>query len=457
MFVRVTGETLFKNMTGTAAAAGQRLAVRGCRDVKPAAAAARRALVARFGDLARRYGFAEVELPVIERAELFLSALGSSSDVVTSELFRVTGPGPQDPKDRVQLALRPEGTAGAARAFVPRVSGDIARIWYAGPMFRYERPQKRRLRQFTQVGVECLGDCTVIADLDCIALAHEFISSTSAGKAACLHINTLGTQQDRKQFNNDLALWLKPRYAALSEISRKRFDTGNCMRILDSKLSEDQDAMSGAPTLTERLSQPELDRFQHLQTLLSDLGMHFVVDTSLVRGLEYYTSTAFEFIDLERRAICAGGRYEGVQGAAGVGFAAGLERLEDEESLADDSSNADHFGGVSGGVAIIAMASCAGVSPEESLALDVTRRLRQAGTCAVSRVISGKMGKAIGRAVREGALAVILIGTDEVSQGVVQVKLIEGSSHETRQPQRTIAVNEVTAAVDQHLRSRFNI
>jgi histidyl-tRNA synthetase len=444
-------------MTGAAAAAGQRLPVRGCRDVRPAAAAARRALVARFGDLAQRYGFAEVELPVIERAELFLSALGSSSDVVTSELFRVSGPGPQDTKDRVQLALRPEGTAGAARAFVPPMPGDVARLWYAGPMFRYERPQKRRLRQFTQVGVECLGDCTVVADLDCIALAHEFISTTIAGKTARLHINTLGTRQDRELFNNDLALWLKPRYASLSEISRNRFDSGNCMRILDSKLSEDQDAMRGAPMLTERLSQPEQDRFQHLQTLLSDLGMHFVVDTSLVRGLEYYTSTAFEFIDHEGRAMCAGGRYEGVQGAVGVGFAAGLERLEDEESLADDSTNANHFGGVSGGVAIIAMASGSGVSPEESLALHVTRRLRQAGTCAVARVVSGKMGKAIGRAIRERALVVILIGPNEVSQGAVQVKFIEDSSHDDRQPQRTISIDEVTSEVEKHLRSRCSM
>jgi histidyl-tRNA synthetase len=438
-------------MTG-ALPVGQRIPVRGCRDVRPAAAAARRALLSRFSELARTYGFAEVELPVIERADLYASALGSTSDVVTSELFRVAGPGPPDTKDKVSLVLRPEGTAGAARAFAPRVPGEVARLWYEGPMFRYERPQKLRLRQFTQVGVECLGDSSLVADLDCITLAHEFLSTTQAGRAAHLHINTLGTRQDRKLFNADLAQWLKPRYPALSDISRARFDAGNCMRILDSKLAEDQDAMRGAPTLTQRLSKPEQERFAHLRSLLNDFGVPHTMDTSLVRGLEYYTSTAFEFLDSEGRAICAGGRYEGVQGSAGVGFAAGMERLSDEESQTGDAAAGDSIGGLKGSIAVIALTSSERGSPEEVLALTVARRIRQVGASAVARIIVSKMGKAIGKVAREGAAAIILIGPEEASQGVVQIRLLEGSTHNSREPQRTIRVEDVTSTIKQHLR-----
>jgi histidyl-tRNA synthetase len=420
--------------------------VRGCRDVGPAAAAARRVLLSRFAVLAARYGFAEVETPVIERAALYAASLGATSDVVAAELFRVSGPG----GDRDALTLRPEGTAGVARAFgQSRAAGEAARVWYAGPMFRYERPQRLRLRQFWQVGVECLGEEGAHADLDCISLAKVFLEGTEGGKGVRLFINCLGSKDDRKGYNAALREWLAPRYQSLSVLSRRRFDAGNCMRILDSKLAEDEDALRGAPLLVEAVSEAERARFARLQLLLDNEGMRYIVDPMLVRGLDYYSSTAFEFLDGEGRAVCAGGRYEGVEGADGVGFAAGLERIEG----ATEEGAQTGLGGVQGGVAVIAIVGPAGEGGEtESVGGESVRRIRDAGMCALLwSARTGKIGKAIGRAVRDGALAIVLVGPDDVARNVVQVKLLEGTSHESRGDQQAVGLGDVVSVLVEHL------
>lgn len=434
-----------------------RIPVRGCRDVAPAAAARRRELVTRFGVLAGRYGFAEVETPLLERARLYAASLGAASDVVSAELFRVFGPAGPDADGRDALALRPEGTAGVARAFGARAAGAVpgaaARVWYAGPMFRYERPQRLRLRQFQQLGVECLGEDGVAADLDCISLAHAFLEETPGGRGTTLCLNTLGTRRDRAVFNERLRNWLAPRRESLSAVSRTRFDNGNCMRILDSKLPEDEDAMRGAPSLDESVGTEERDRFSVLREMLVDEGVPFAVDPKLVRGLDYYTSTAFEFIDSDGRAVCAGGRYDGLEGVSGVGFAAGLERLEGAETESDSDVT---LGTVSNGVAVFAIA---GPTPEagrdaEKNGRTCVRELRRAGVCAMQwSVRGGKIGKAIGRVVRDGALAVVVVGPDDVAKGVAQVKLLDRAATESRTDQRAVGLAEVVDVVHMHVNS----
>jgi histidyl-tRNA synthetase len=451
-----------------------RIPVRGCRDILPSSAATRRAIVSRFADLARVHGFVEVDTPVLEHAALFASALGETSDVIASELFLVEGgkgdggragggegnrgkaiPSPTERRAK-QVVLRPEGTAGIARAFAPKDKSFESRVWYTGPMFRYERPQKLRLRQFTQIGVECLGgDGSIGTDIDTIVLAHRFLDTTLGAAKASLTINTLGSLADRASYNESLAMWLRPRYSSLSALSRTRFDAGNCMRILDSKLSEDQDALHGAPLLLDHVGSAERDRFSMLQDLLCDAGVSFVVSPMLVRGLDYYTQTAFEFIDESGRAVCAGGRYEDVQGASGVGFAAGLERLEmpsAAKQLTDAAAylDASPLGGPRNGVAVIALSS-SHTSPTAQAGNLAVRQLRQAGVCAVGRLVATKVAKAIGRAVRDGAGAIVLVGSDDIAAGVVQVKLVDGTTHETRHQQRAMHIDEAVDLIAGHV------
>lgn len=448
-----------------------RLPVRGCRDIPPSLATRRRAMIDSFGLLARRFGFVEVEAPILERADMYTTALGATSEVVSAEMFRVSGPeansARRPPGDRAEVVLRPEGTAGIARAFAPRgpasSTSDGARVWYSGPMFRYERPQRLRLRQFTQVGVECLGECSVSADFDCIVLARSFLDSTPGGRSSSLVLNTLGSRVDRKAYNEVLAKWLAPRYGSLSFLSRQRFDTGNVMRILDSKLSEDKDAVLGAPMLQDFVSKTDQSRFMKLQDLLHGEGIKFRVDPCLVRGLDYYSSTAFEFVDKIGRAVCAGGRYEGVQGANGVGFAAGVERLEEVEGseAASEEKTQEVYGGVRNGVSVLLINAPSATggegsdqsSEEELVAFDVLRRLRGRGMCAVVQSVRGnKVGKAIGRAVRNGARAIVIVGPDDVAASVIQVKLIAGTTHEARQEQLTVPVDDVLGVVEKHVK-----
>lgn len=430
--------------------------VRGCRDVGPVLAAGRRALVNDFAALAARYGFAEVETPIVERAVMYSTSLGATSEVVSAELFCVSGPGASAHRkgERDRLALRPEGTAGVARAFgqrgANRPPGETARVWYAGPMFRYERPQRLRLRQFSQLGVECLGDASIHADLDCISLAHSFLAKTPGGKGSSLVLNTLGTKEDRAGYNDAMRDWLAPRVQALSPLSRQRFEAGNCMRILDSKLAEDEDAMRGAPCLSEAVGPSERDRFELLKSLLGDEGVPFKVDPKLVRGLDYYSSTAFEYVDGDGRAVCAGGRYEGLDCVSGVGFAAGLERLEGDDAV--DAAEGG-LGGVSNGIAVLAILG----SPESSVntefhARKSVRRLRNAGMCAMLwSVRSSKIGKAISRVVRDGARAVVVIGPDDIAKSVAQVKLLEGPLSQTRDEPRAVDLDSIVSVVQNHL------
>lgn len=405
--------------------------MRGCRDIHGVLAAARRAVVSDFARLAHVYGFREVETPILERSSLYARALGTTSDVVSSELYYVAGG---------DLVLRPEGTASAVRSLVAhgvtRPGSPGQRVWYTGAMFRHERPQRLRLRQFTQLGAEVVGESAVTADVDAIAFAERFLRSRTE---ATLVLNTLGSPHDRKRFNAALREHLSPRYTALSELSRKRFDGGNCMRVLDSKLAEDRDALIGAPSIAEFISSKERARFDELLARLNEENVRYRVDHTLVRGLDYYTSTAFEFV-VGKRAVAAGGRYADLHGLSGVGFAVGLERVEPKIN-ADASAGALHAAVV---VLPVAAANAESATSEVGQAVRrVTRQLRAADVRAVAKLEAAKLGKQISRAIKAEAAAVVLIGSSDIQRGLAKVKVVDATRPDDQFMQHDVRFEDI--------------
>lgn len=420
--------------------------VRGCRDILPRTAHGRRALVSKFAQLCYSYGFSEIETPILERASVFSRALGSTSDIVSSELFHIAT---RQCTDSDAVVLRPEGTAPVLRSVSARRGAAPfphfgTRVWYTGPMFRHERPQRLRLRQFTQLGVEIISDNSLTADVDCIALAESFLRETPRGSNAILRINTLGSQADRERYNEALTDYLKPpRYGALSPISRNRVDAGRCLRVLDSKLSEDIDVMRGAPPLFEFISAEEKNRFQMLQTRLKEEGISFEFDPTLVRGLDYYTSTAFEFVH-QGRAVAAGGRYTDVHELSGVGFAIGMERVEDPEWQEQDAETFTRF--LEGGITVLPIGAGNREDSQSEVGAAcrrIARELRSVGVRTVVRLEQGKLGKQISRAIKSGSWAVVMIGESDLAMDTAKVKLINHAEADAAYEQFDVGMNEV--------------
>jgi histidyl-tRNA synthetase len=278
----------------------------------------------------QRSGFGEIRTPLMEPTVLFCRGIGEATDVVGKEMYTFNDRG-----DR-SCTLRPEGTASVVRAALQHglLTQGPQKLWYAGPMFRYERPQAGRQRQFHQIGVEWLGASTPRSDVEVIALAWDFLASLGVGGLE-LQLNSLGSVDDRKAFRTALVGWLEQRVEQLDEDSRARLST-NPLRILDSKNKATQLLLESAPTLTESLSPESRSRFDAVQQGLTTLGIPFRLNPRLVRGLDYYCHTAFEITSDQLGAqatVCGGGRYDGLIGQLGgvdtpaVGWALGLERL----------------------------------------------------------------------------------------------------------------------------------
>lgn len=409
--------------------AAPRQLARGCRDVLPSIASVRRRLIMQFARLAELHGCREIETPVLEPASLF-SSLGPTSDVNTCETYYVSGTDPA-------LVLRPEGTAGVARAVSESAlrygARHGVRLWYAGPMFRHERPQAGRFRQFTQLGVELIDSesgaenerstaMSIDTDIDVIELAHLFL--TQAGLNVRLRLNTLGTAPERVAYNAALKEFLTPSYSVLSEAGRARFDSGECLRIADSRRPADLHALKGAPRLFDFIGLPGRSQFDSICSALRDMNIDFSVDDTLVRGLDYYTATAFEFDApgaLGERAVCAGGRYTGLAGSVtGVGFALGLERVE---ALLSQAELVEKHG--PGGVLVVALTE--DVSPLSAIcvaARKVVRQLRATNLPAYVQIKHGRIGKTLKQAVKDGFDVVVVIGDREIKDDTVQVKLL---------------------------------
>lgn len=308
-------------------------AVRGMHDILPEEAVRWQWLESQFREVVERYGFGEVRTPLLEDTALFVKEIGENTDVVEKEMYSFE-------RHRDHLTVRPEGTASAARAYVQHsVSGrePMSRWYYIGPMFRAERPAKGRYRQFHQAGCEIYGDEGPVCDAELIELCAAILTTLGIVDYT-IHINSLGSGDTRSRYRDALLAYFRPRLSELSELSQQRLEK-NPLRILDSKSPQDQAVAAGAPSVLDILDEADTAHFEGLKRYLEALGVPFEVDTSLVRGLDYYTRTLFEVKtaagDLgAQNTIIGGGRYDNMVQNLGhkkpvpaIGFAMGLERL----------------------------------------------------------------------------------------------------------------------------------
>ncbi len=305
--------------------------VRGTRDLLPELKEVFRYIEQSAFSLAKNYGFKEIETPLVEFSEVFHRSLGETSDAVSKETYTFLDRGGDS------LTLRPEGTAGVVRAYVSEglMQHNPNKFYYYGPMFRYERPQKGRYRQFYQIGVEVLGLDSPHADVECLDLAFQFLKKIGLSKSCVLEINTLGDMETREKYRSALVNFLEPFKEQLSEDSKKRFEK-NPMRILDSKDEGDRRIIANAPRMQDYLSPEAEGFFKTVINGLEQLKIPYKINPKLVRGLDYYCHTVFEFVTTElgaQGALLAGGRYDGLSETLGgpktpgIGWASGVDRL----------------------------------------------------------------------------------------------------------------------------------
>ena len=385
--------------------------VRGTHDLLPEQKRRHNHVETTARDIAALYGFAEMSTPIIEFTEVFSRTLGETSDVVTKEMYSFSR------GDGESLTLRPEGTAGVCRAVISNgLSQQMPlKVFYRGPMFRYERPQKGRQRQFNQIGVELLGVPSPQADIEIIALGAHTLDALGLGGKVALEINTLGDSDSRDAYRAKLVDYLKGFEEKLSPDSRARLER-NPMRVLDSKDDGDKSIVEGAPVMTDSLNDVSQKFFDELLAGLEALGVAYTVNPHIVRGLDYYCHTAFEFVTTELGAqgtVLAGGRYDGLvkqmggPPTPGTGWAAGVERLA---MLIDEPLQSVRP------VAIIPIGEAAAI---EALVLAQTLRC---GGFTVELGYSGNLGRRMSRANKLGAIAIVILGEDELARGAASVR-----------------------------------
>ena len=378
--------------------------------------------------LFQRSGFLEIRTPLLEATELFCRGIGEATDVVGKEMYSFSDRG-----DR-SCTLRPEGTASVVRAALQHglLSQGPQRLWYAGPMFRYERPQAGRQRQFHQIGVEWLGADSPRSDVEVIALGWDLLASLGVGGLE-LELNSLGTPEDRIAYRAALVTWLEQRADRLDDDSRQRLQV-NPLRILDSKNKSTQALLNEAPTLADALSDASRRRFDEVQQGLATLGIPFRINPRLVRGLDYYGHTAFEITSDQLGAqatVCGGGRYNGLVSQLGgpatpaVGWALGMERLMlvlEAASEADPQGPAARLTTPQGPDAFLVNRG----ESAERLALALARSLRQAGLAVELDGSGSAFGKQFKRADRSGASWALVLGEEEAERGEVRLKPLQG-------------------------------
>ena len=312
------------------------VAIKGFNDILPTQTAAWRRLEQHLASIMDAYGYQQIRLPIVEQTNLFKRSIGDATDIVEKEMYTFLDKG--NPPE--SLTLRPEGTAGCVRAMLEHnlLRGATPRVWYIGPMFRYEKPQKGRYRQFHQFGVETFGVATPDMDAELILMTARLWKRMGVADKVQLELNTLGESEERAEYRAALVEFLMLHKADLDEDSQRRLDT-NPLRILDSKDVRTQKILENAPKLHDFMGEDTMSHFEQLQQYLNDAGIKFVINQKLVRGLDYYNKTVFEWTTTHlgsQGTVCAGGRYDGLvgqlkgkadQSVPAVGFAMGMERL----------------------------------------------------------------------------------------------------------------------------------
>ena len=412
---------------------------RGTADLLPDSMAKHRLVIEAARAASACYGFQEMATPIFEFSEVFSRPLGESSDIVTKENYSFADRGGE------MLTLRPENTAGVVRAMI---SGGLTqslplKYFYAGPMFRYERPQKGRMRQFHQVGIEYLGPDDALADAEIIACGARFLAALGALDDCELHLNSLGDAQSRAAYRAALITYLESFVDQLSDDSKTRLAV-NPLRILDSKDTGDRQILKNAPQLQDYLNDASKAHFADLTAALDAAGVSWVFDPLLVRGLDYYCHTAFEFVTTSLGAqgtVLGGGRYDGLAEmlggppVAGVGWAAGVERLAMLVETAKVNSPK---------VAIITADDGARLA-----AFQLAEQLRDSGI-EIDLPTSGAIGKKLKKAGKAGICVAVIIGSHELANNTVQMRNLEDGSQQ-EQPLDLADSNGLAAAIAKSL------
>ena len=388
--------------------------VRGTHDILPDDQRRHRHVGETAWGIAGLYGYEEISTPIFEATDVFRRTLGETSDIVTKEMYVF------DDKKGRSLSLRPEGTAGVARAFISRLRSKPLplKFFYQGPMFRYERMQKGRQRQFHQFGVELLGIEGPLGDVEIISLAAHILDALGLTDKVTLHLNTLGDSESREAHRAKLVAYLEVHRDRLSEESLTRLDR-NPLRIFDSKDEGDREVIKEAPLLSDHLNDASKTFFDDVQAGLKTAGVAFELNPRLVRGLDYYCHTAFEFTTETlgaQNAVLAGGRYDGLietmggPSTPGTGWAAGVERLALMIAEPPPPERS---------IAIVPVGAEA-----ETEALGIAQRLRHAGF-PVDLGFSGNLKKRLDKANKANAAAAVIIGDDELAKGAAAVRDME--------------------------------
>lgn len=392
-------------------------APKGTKDILPADSYKWQFIEDNFSKMAREFGYGEIRTPMFENTALFKRSVGETSDIVQKEMYTFNDMGKRS------LTLKPEGTSPAVRAF--SCSTDVRAIkphkyYYDTPCFRYENTQEGRYREFHQFGVEIFGSDSMISDAEVIALADSFLRKMGIDDLE-LRINSVGCKECRPVYRKALQDYLMPNFYKLSDDSKKRFET-NPMRILDSKEECDKELVENAPTILDYLCDDCRKAFTDIKLLLDEMNIAYIVDSGIVRGLDYYTKTAFEFISKRlgsQGTVCGGGRYDhlvkeiGGQDLTGVGFGMGKERL-----LMLMSENGHDFGGIYKPDYFVAF-----VSDEARLyAINLVNALRNSGKSAIIDVCERKLKSQMKLADKVDAKYSIIIGEDEINSNKLTIK-----------------------------------
>ena len=407
-------------------------APRGTKDILPENVAGWNYVEQKIRDICARFGYEEIRTPMFEHTELFHRGIGEGTDVVDKEMYTFEDRGGRS------ITLRPENTASAVRAYLQnKLYGDSAltKLFYIGSMFRYDRPQAGRMREFHQFGVEALGEANPAVDAEIILLAMEFLKSLGL-KDLKLSLNSVGCPSCRPAYRKALQDYFQPHLEELCGDCKDRFERSP-LRILDCKADADKEFMAGAPKITDCLCDECCGHFEQVQSLLTEAGVEFELDPRLVRGLDYYTKTAFEikYAPLgAQSAVAGGGRYDGLIEEMGgnptpaVGFATGLERvllaLEKQGLLPETKKQADAF--------VVALGEAA-----QKPAFKLLQQLRGAGLKALMDYAGRSMKAQMKQAGKAGARFALILGEDEIKENAVMLKDMEKSE------QQKVSLDEV--------------
>lgn len=412
-------------------------AIRGMNDYYGEESATLDYLVTTAQNVLNQYGYQSIRLPIVEKTELFARSIGAVTDIVEKEMYSFAD------RNGDSLTLRPEGTAGCVRAVIQNglTYNQIQKLYYTGPMFRHERPQKGRYRQFYQFGVEVFGLASADIDAELITLTARLWATLGLDNLE-LQINSLGSKETRKIYREILVRYLNEYKNQLDEDSLRRLDT-NPLRILDTKNPDLKDIVENAPKLIDHLDEESKQHFELVKSYLDDAGIDYVVNPNLVRGLDYYNKTVFEWVTTELGAqgtVCAGGRYDGLVEQIGgksvpaSGFAMGLERLMSlliDKELVNHDQNSDVF---------MVLVGDSALRPGMAMAEQI--RDENANLKVIMNCGGGSFKSQFKKADKSGAKIALVLAEDEVNNQTIAIKYLR-----EKKEQETIAWSELSAKV----------